>query len=150
MMYKNWTCHVPLIYIRDRDSNDEWHLVGSDVHDVLEVIKDKSHLIYSNLQNCDSSEGGYEFYGEEWEIDCGVYEYHVKMVPWQEAVKIYKRLDKQYRRAYQMARSAAKKILKPKHRWYQPGKEGRRAYDGFALRQNKKDPKRDLHHRKGK
>lgn len=112
MLYENWQVHVPLIYIRNRGSKDKWSLVGADVHDCLEVRNDGRELVYVNMQCCDSTEYGYEFHGEPIEVEYGAYEYYIKMVPWTEAIKIYKKHDKSYRRFFRLMRNAAKKVIK--------------------------------------
>lgn len=113
MLYENWQVHVPLIYIRNRGSKDKWSLVGADVHDRLEVRNDGRELVYVNMQSCDSTEYGYEFHGEPIEVDeYGGYEYYIKMVPWTEAIKIYKKHDKSYRRFFRLMKNAAKKVIK--------------------------------------
>ncbi|SHI56280.1 hypothetical protein SAMN02745671_01011 [Anaerovibrio lipolyticus DSM 3074] len=99
MMYRDWTTHVPLIYVRDRETGIE-HLVGSDVHDTLEAVEGAQFLMYSNMQNCEDSTGAYRFKAVKQGYPGYGYEYIVKMVPWAEAVKLYKKIDREYRKAW--------------------------------------------------
>lgn len=97
-MVKNYKVRVPMIYIRTRGSKDKWSLLGANHHDVLQVINNGRHLIYSNEQTQESTEAGYEFKGlEEIVDDIGTTKYRIRMVPWTDAIKIYKRHDKSYR-----------------------------------------------------
>lgn len=114
MLRNDWMVHVPLIYVRTRGSKDKWSLVGASVHDKLIVINDGAFLLYANMQNCENtaSEEGYEFHGEPDFIDeYGTVEYKIQMVPWPEAVKIYKRHDKSYRRFFRLMKNAARKVI---------------------------------------
>ena len=102
-MIKDYRVRVPLIYIRDRGSHEKWSLLGANKHDVLQVISGGRAIIYSNDQTCESSEYGYEIHGNaEIVDDLGTTELRIQMVPWPEAVKIFKRLDKSYRRFYKL------------------------------------------------
>lgn len=114
MFVKDWQVHVPLIYVRTRGSKENWSLVGANVHDRLTVINDGAFLLYSNMQTCENSasEDGYEFHGEPDFIDeFGTVEYKIRMVPWPEAIKIYKKHDKSYRRFFRLMKNAAKKVI---------------------------------------
>ena len=72
--------------------------MGANQHDVLQVVNNGSHLLYSNDQTVESTEEGYEFKGLENIVDdYGTVEYRIRMVPWTDAIKIYKRHDKSYR-----------------------------------------------------
>jgi hypothetical protein len=115
MFVKDWQVHVPLIYVRTRGIKESWSLVGANVHDRLVVINDGAFLLYSNMQTCENSasEDGYEFHGEPDFIDeFGTVEYKIRMVPWPEAIKIYKKHDKSYRRFFRLMKNAAKKVIK--------------------------------------
>lgn len=119
MMHKDWVTHVPLIYVRNRGSKDQWSLVGADHHDCLEVIENGKYLRYSNMQNCETldSDIGYEFHGEPDCIDeYGTLEYHIQMIPWTDAIKIYKKHDKSYRRFFRLMKNAARKVIKKSKR----------------------------------
>ena len=102
-MIKDYKVRVPLIYIRNRGTHEQWSLLGANHNDVLQVIGNGRAIIYSNTQTCESSECGYEIHGNEEIVDAlGTTEFRIQMVPWPEAVKIFKRLGKSYRRFYKL------------------------------------------------
>ena len=119
MMFKDYKVHVPMIYVKDRCNPDiEPWLVGSDSHDFLE-IENGEKIVYTNMQTSESSRKfGDNETTEGYDIcngtDYGDGDLYVKMVPWDEAIEIYKKLDAEYQKAYDKMQEFAKKIMAEK------------------------------------
>ena len=84
---------VPMIYVKDK-CDGHIHLVGTNQHDSLVVRENEEYehatIVYRNMQNgCESGET-YEFQGEQVEQGYDIVEYFVEMLPWEEAMEIYK------------------------------------------------------------
>ena len=90
---------VPMIYVKTKDHEHEWHLVGTQPHDSLRIENNGEEIIYCNSQNLASSKDSYKFMGEkEYANEHGIIHVKVKMVPWREAMKIYQKIEKDRRK----------------------------------------------------
>lgn len=90
---------VPMIYVKTKDHEHEWHLVGTRTHDSLRIENNGEEIIYCNSQSLTSSRDGYEFVGDkEYVNEYGIAHVMVKMVPWRKAMKIYQEIEKDRRK----------------------------------------------------